>query len=128
METRLNVSLTFPSDIDTDISFKKLRKYFDSIESIESCFGVEFSCGDGKFFEDFYQWTESQQSLICVVSDEDLEKYDGVASLDTPARIRETKKMLKLNKAYRFTVKYYPISQHEAYCINGKEVHRRWVG
>lgn len=128
METRLDVVLTFPSEIDTDTNFKKLRKYFDSIESIENCFKIEFSCGDGKFFEDFYQWSENQEALICVVSDQELEKYDGVSSLDTPARLRSTKKILKVNKPYRFTVKYYPIPQHEVYCMNGKEVHRRWVG
>lgn len=125
MKIKLDVTLNWPDKVQ---GYDKLRKYFDSVESIESCFKIQFSCGDEKYFNDFYYWSENQYALICAVSDEDLLKYNGVVCTSTPPRFADSKQIFNTNKDYRFTVKYYPTPQHEVYYINNKEVHRRWVG
>jgi len=125
MKTKLDVILNWPNKVK---GYDKLRKYFDSVESIESCFKIQFSCGDGKYFDDFYYWSDNQYALICSVSDEELLKYDGAVCTSTPPRFTDSKQIFDTDKDYRFTVKYHPIPQHETYYINNKEVYRRWVG
>jgi hypothetical protein len=113
METRLNVSLTFPSDIDTDTNFKKLRKYFDSIESIESCFGIEFSCGDGLYLSDI----EDDEVL--------LDKYDGEVCTDSMPRHQVDGIEFKPGKKYRFTIKYLETDEALVFYLNDKETFRK---
>jgi len=127
MDIRLHEVLKFPSDIDNDEGFAALLKYFGSVEYIEHAFGLEFSCGDGKFFGDFWQWSENKDALKAVVSCEEMKKYDGVASLATPARFYKTKELLKPDIYYSFVVRYYPKSEEAAYLLNGKQMNREWV-
>lgn len=127
MDTKLDIYLCFPVDEYTEPEFAKLVKYCGSVEDVEHNFGIEFSCGDGKFFSDFWQWNENKTALKAVVSCEEMKKYDGVASLETPARFHETKELLKPNKYYSFVVKYSPKSEEESYLLNGKQMNREWV-
>ena len=111
MNVVLDVYLKFPANEFYEQQFSKLRKYVGSVEDIEQLFGVEFSCGDGKFMSDFWKWSDNKQSLSVVVSDEELDKYDGHVCLNSPPRNNTTKELLESNKKYRFTVKYYEIGR-----------------
>jgi hypothetical protein len=125
MVTKLSAIITFPTDVDTNPEYIKLWKYLGSTENIEQAFGVEFSCGDGKFMSDLYQWSASKESLICQVTDEELEKYDGNVCLKTPPRIFETKKLLKIDKPHKFVVKCSDKTEEQIFFLNGKEIARR---
>ena len=115
MTTQLDIYLRFPANDWEEEQYNKLRKACGSIESIEQAFGIEFSCGDGKYLND-------------ELTDEELEKYDGNVSLDFPPRFAETLEPLKTNKPYRFTIKYSEKTEEAVYYLNSKEVYRKWVG
>ena len=115
MTTQVDVYLKFPSDEWDEEQFNKLHKACGSVEHIERAFEIEFSCGDGKYLNDD-------------LTDEELEKYDGNVSLDFPPRFVDTNEPLKVNKPYRFTIKYSEKTEEAVYYINGKEVSREWVG
>ena len=123
MKIKLQVTITFPSVDDTN--YIKLWEYFGSAEAIEQAFDFEFSCGDGKFMSDFWQWSESKEALICTVSDEELENYDGNVCLTTPPRFFETKKLLSVDKPHKFVVKCSDKTEEEVFFLNGKEISRR---
>ena len=128
MTTQVDVYLKFPSDAWDEVQYNKLRQACGSVEQIERGFEIEFSCGDGKYIEDFYQWSDNEQAIRTTVTDEELEKYDGNVSLDFPPRFVATKEPLKTNKPYRFTIKYSEKTEEVVYYINGKEISREWVG
>lgn len=126
----VDIYISFPSE--RDWAYNKLRKHFDCVEDVEKAFGIEFSCGDGKFLSDFYQWTTNNEGLKCVVSDEDLLKYDGNVCLKTPPRLNaltpsDTIKQLKANKDYRFTIKYFEKTGEEVYYINKQKRSQKLV-
>lgn len=62
------------------------------------------------------------------LTDEELEKYDGNVCLDSPPRFSESKELFKLNKPYRFTIKYSEKTEEAVFYLNSKEVSREWVG
>ncbi len=125
MQTKLTAIITFPTNVDTDPEYIKLWKYLGSTENIEQAFGVEFSCGDGKFMSDMYKWSDNKEGLICQVTDEELEKYDGNVCLKTPPRIFETKKLLKIDKPQKFVVKCSDKTEEQIFFLNCKEISRR---
>ncbi len=58
METKFEAHLIFPLDVWSQPEYEKLVKYCGSVEDVEQNFEIEFSCGDGKYFSDFCNWTE----------------------------------------------------------------------
>jgi hypothetical protein len=115
MTTQLDIYLKFPADDWDEKQYNKLRKACGSVEHVESNFGIEFSCGEGKYLSD-------------ELTDEELEKYDGNVSLEDPPRFTESKELFKLNKPYRFTIKYSEKTEEAVFYLNSKEVSREWVG
>lgn len=133
MNTVLDVYLSFPADAETDRSYDKLHKYLGSVEAIEEAFNLEFSCGDGKFLSDLWEWSENGEGLSATVADEELEKYDGNVCLQTPPRLRVIKmsmrpEQMKADKDYRFTIKYFEKVEEAVFYLNSKERGRKWVG
>lgn len=90
LETILLVKVLFNKDrtsLDAD-NFNKVHRFVGgSIEKVEEKFGVEFSCGDGKY--------PSQ------VPDSELSQYDGKVSLVFPPPLRETGKPLPEELVFR---------------------------
>jgi len=106
MTTQVDVYLRFPADDWDEEQYIRLNKACGSVERIEQAFGIEFSCGEGKYIEDFYQWSDDEDALVCTITDEELDRLDGNVSLEDPPRFSESKRAFKLNKPYRFTIKY----------------------
>ena len=128
METQFDAFMSFPADEYTEQTFDRLFDLLQRpIEGLEDDFDIDFSCGDGKFFTDFWKWTENGEALIACASCEEMEKYDGKICLKSPPRFRDTKELFKTNKDYRFTVKTYGEDGNEEvrFYINGKERSRR---
>jgi hypothetical protein len=125
MQTKLSAIITFPTDVDTDPEYIKLWKYFGSVEHIEQAFQIEFSCGDGKFMSNMYKWTDNEGALICQVTDEELEKYDGNVCLKTPPKNRETNKLFMVDKPYIFVVKCSDKTEEETFFLNRKVISKR---
>lgn len=115
MTTQLDIYLKFPADDWDEVQYSKLHKACGSVEHVELNFGIEFSCGEGKYLND-------------ELTDEELEKYDGNVCLDSPPRFSESKELFKLNKPYRFTIKYSEKTEEAVFYLNSKEVSREWVG
>ena len=107
MNTLLDIRLTFPCDEYDIKNFTKLRKFCDCVEAIENKFGVEFSCGDGKYLSD--------------LDDKELEKYDGNVCLTSLPRFFYNGKEFYPNEPYRFTIKIDKDEQLRYY-LNSKEV------
>lgn len=131
MTTILNVSLIFPINPDANIDFNKLINHCSSIEAIEQNFNIEFSCGDGKFYSDYWHWTDGGALIANYHTDEEYEevaRYDGKVCFKIPPRDANTKQLLKANKCYRFTIKYLSKTQQETYYINNKKILKKWVG
>ena len=132
MDIKLDLNLIFPV-VFGQTAFEKIVKYCGSVEDVEQNFQIEFSCGDGKYFSDFWKWTEGGQGLYAAASDEELEKYDGQVCLLGPPRLNSIKmsmvsEVMKVHTLYRFVVKYYPKNEEEVYYINSRERSRRFVG
>lgn len=132
METQIDVYLKFPLDEEKDKEieedFGKLRKFCGSVEDMEEAFDIDFSCGDGKYLSDLWEWSESGDSLKAAVADEELEKYDGNVCTLFPPRRREDRKELATNKWHRFTAKYSEKREELVFFLNNKETFRKWVG
>lgn len=136
METKLDVSLIFPV-VFGQTAYEKLVKYCGSVEDVEKNFAIEFSCGDGKYFSDFWKWTDGGALVAnwpdTPEADEEVAKYDGQVCTQTPPRLNSIKmsmvpEQMKAHTIYRFTVKYFPRKEEEVYYINNKERSRKWVG
>jgi hypothetical protein len=136
-ETKLDLYLSFPIQPHQEQDYVKLVKYCDGADGVEVNFGIEFSCGDGKYFSDFWKWTEGGALVAnwpdTPEADEEVYKYDGIVCTKTPPRLNANKmsmvtEQMKANKGYRFTVKYFPKVEQEVYYINGKERGKKWVG
>lgn len=110
MEIILDTSLKFPFDHpDYEKRYEKLYVFCNGVEGFEKNFGIELSCGDGKFLSDVDH------------DDSELEKYDGNVDLSFPPRFFETKELLKRSKPYRFTIKVDK-NDNLRYFLNSKEV------
>ena len=127
MEVKLDLYLSFPIPPHKEPEYEKLLKYFGSVEDVEQAFEIEFSCGDGKYFNDLIaNWPDTDEG------NEEVAKYDGQVCTDTPPRLKSIKMSMKseqmtVNKSYRFTVKYFEKVGEETYYINGKERSRNRV-
>ena len=128
MEIVLDIYLSFPMPPHQEEDFTALYKACGSIEHIEEAFDIEFSCGDGKYLSDLWEWSESGDSLKAKVADEELEKYDGNVCTDTPPRERESGKKFKVDKDYRFTIKYSEAREELIFFLNSKKKFNQWVG
>jgi hypothetical protein len=128
METQLDLYLSFPLSSWQEEDYAELHKACGSVEDIEENFDIEFSCGDGKYLSDLWAWSESGDSLKAKVADEELLKYDGNVCTDHPPRDRQTGTAFKLNKSYRFTIKYSEKTEEAIFYLGGKERSRKWVG
>ena len=126
--TVLDVYLTFPLPPHQEEDYVELHKACESVEDIEENFNIEFSCGDGKYLSDFWEWTESGDALKAVAADEELLKYDGNVCTNHPPRYREDKKQFKVDKPYRFTIKYSEKNEELIFFLNSKEISSKWVG
>jgi len=135
MEVKLDVSLVFPI-VFGEKQYDQLVKFCGSVEDVEQNFKIEFSCGDGKYFSDF--WNQSEDGSVYAnfhtqEQYEDVYKYDGQVCTNSPPRFNVIKmsmvpEPMKPHTIYRFTVKYYPKNQEAVYYINNKERSRGWVG
>jgi hypothetical protein len=133
----LDFYLSFPIQPHQEASYDRLVKYCGSAEDVELNFKMEFSCGDGKYFSDFWKWTEGGALVAnwpdTPEGDEEVYKYDGQVCTNTPPRLNATKmsmvpEQMVVNKGYRFTIKYFRKVGEEVYYISGKERGRKWVG
>jgi len=117
METHFDAYMKFPATSEYDLgTFDRLRKLLGSVEAIECSFGIEFSCGDGKY-------------MSLLHTEEEVEKYDGKVCLLTPPRLHAIKmsmlpEQMKADKDHNFTVKYKPKTEEQIFYINGKERNR----
>lgn len=128
MEIVFDEYLSFPLPPYMEEDYVALHKACGSVEDIEENFDIEFSCGDGKYLRDLWEWSESGDALKAVVADEELLKYDGNVCTNHPPRQREEKKMFKLNKPYRFTIKYSEKHEEAVFFLNNKQISRKWIG
>jgi hypothetical protein len=136
-EVKLDFYLSFPIQPHQGSSYEKLTKYCGSAEDVEINFKIEFSCGDGKYFSDFWKWTDGGALVAnwpdTPEGDDEVYKYDGQVCTNTPPRLNAIKmsqvvELMLPNKPYRFTIKYFKKVEQEVYYINGKERGRKWVG
>jgi hypothetical protein len=128
MEIVFDEYLKFPLPSYMEEDYIALHKACGSIEDIEENFDIEFSCGDGKYLRDLWEWSESGDSLKAVAADEELEKYDGNVCTDHPPRHREDKKQFKVDKPYRFTIRYSETREELVFSLNSKKISSKWVG
>lgn len=133
METKFDAIMSFPANEYSKGTFDRLVDYMGSVEDIERNFGIEFSCGDGKFLNELWQWSYNEQRTKAIVSDEEMEKYDGKVCLESiprfiPLKMSQVVESMKAGKDYRFTIKYSPKTEEEIYYINSRERSRQWIG
>jgi hypothetical protein len=128
MEVVFDEYLSFPMPSHMEEGYVALHKACGSVEDIEEDFDIEFSCGDGKYLRDLWEWSESGDSLRAAVADEELEKYDGNVCTDHPPRHREDKKQFKVDKPYRFTIKYSEHREELVFFLNSRKTFSKWVG
>lgn len=111
---KVDVYVRFPTVNDFyKKNLNKVAKYCGSIEQTEQAFNIEFSCGDGKYLSDIED------------NEEDLEKYDGEVSTEFPPIDCLAGVEFIPNKAYRFTIIYFPNREESVFYINSKERSRR---
>lgn len=128
MEVVFDEYLKFPLPPYMEEDFTALHKACGSIEDIEENFDIEFSCGDGKYLSDFWEWIEMGDPLKDAAADKELEKYDGNVCTNHPPRHREEKKQFKVDKPYRFTIKYSEHREELVFSLNTKKISSKWVG
>jgi hypothetical protein len=133
MDIKFDAIMSFPASQHSKDVFDRLAKYMGSVEDIERNFGVEFSCGDGKFLDELWQWSDNERCIKAVVTDEEMEKYEGNVCLESiprflPMKMSQVIEPLKAGKDYRFTIKYSRKTEEEIYYINSRERSRKWIG
>jgi hypothetical protein len=128
MEIVFDEYLKFPLPPYMEEDYNALHKACGSVEDIEENFDIEFSCGDGKYLSDFWQWMEFDNPLEEEAADKELKKYDGNVCTNHPPRHREDKKQFKVDKPYRFTIKYSETREELMFSLNGKKISSKWVG
>lgn len=116
MEVVLDIYLSFPMSPDQEEDFTALYKACGSIEHIEEAFDIEFSCGDNLYLSDI----EDDDTLV--------DGYDGEVCTNCAPRQREDGKKFKINKPYRFTIKYSEPKEELVFFLNSKKIFSKWVG
>ena len=133
MDTIFDAYVSFPATSEYNLgTLDRLHKLLGAVEQVEIDFKIEFSCGDGKFYNDYWKWTEDGALIANYHTDEEYEevaKYDGNVCYLSPPRFVDTGEVFKLNKDYRFTVKNkeYGDDTECRFYINGRERSRRLV-
>lgn len=124
MTVILDLALRFPCGEAGKELFDKLVKLCGSVEAVESYFGLEFSCGDGKYFSDMFQMEECSNHLVkCTYDPEGVLKYDGQVCLKTAPRVQGVQPK-RPAKTFRFTVKQNK-SEEYVFFLNSTERYRR---
>lgn len=116
MQKILDLRIKFSPEYDYSEEIDELVDFCDSAEGVENKFGIEISCGDGKFLSDLYdQWRLGTGTL----SDEEFRKYDGEVDWTYPPRDRETTNLLS-NRAHSFVVEMDK-TERLRYYLDGKK-------
>lgn len=119
MKTILDLRIKFSPEYDYSEEIDELISFCRCVESVENKFGIEISCGDGKFLNDLWsQWRLDRYSLE-TPSYEEFAKYDGKVDWTYPPRDFETKKLLS-NRAHSFVVKMDK-DEYLHYYLDGKK-------
>ena len=109
MYTIFDAYVAFPATSEYSLgTLDRLVKLCESVEMLEQYFNIEFSCGDGKYYNDYWWWTESGSLLANYHTEqeyEEVEKYDGKVCFESVPRFRDTNKLFKADKDYNFTIK-----------------------
>jgi len=116
MEIVFDEYLSFPMPSHMEEDYAALHKACGSVEQIEEAFDIELSCGDNKYLSDIED------------DDEELAKYDGNACTDCVPRHRDGKKKFKVDKPYRFTIKYSEHREELVFFLNSRKTFSKWVG
>lgn len=119
MKTILDLRIKFSPEYDYSEEIDELIDFCRCVESVENKFGIEISCGDGKFLNDLWsQWKLDRYSLE-TPSYKEFAKYDGKADWTYPPRDGETKELLS-NRAHSFVVKMDK-DEYLHYYLDGKK-------
>ena len=114
MKTILDLQIKFSPDYDYSEEIDELIDFCGCVEYIESNFGIEISCGDGKFLSDLWKlWMKGE------ISKEEFSKYDGEVDWSYPPRDAETGDLLS-NRAHSFVVKMDK-EEYLHYFLDGKK-------
>lgn len=109
MKTLFDAYVSFPATSEYSLgTLDRLVKLCESVEMVEQYFNIEFSCGDGKYYNDYYYWTEGGSLAANYHTEEDYEnvaKYDGKVCYESVPRFRDTKELFKADKDYNFSIK-----------------------
>jgi hypothetical protein len=118
MQKILDLRIKFSPEHDYSEEINELVDFCNSVEGVENKFGIEISCGNGKFLNDLWeQWRIGTGTI----SDEEFEKYDGEVDWNYPPRDGETKDLLS-NRAHSFVVKIDE-DEYLHYYLDGKKKH-----
>jgi hypothetical protein len=108
--TKVKIPLVFPTT-EKNPGLLHLIKVCGSVDMLEKCFGIEFSCGDGKYYLDFakpVRFIEKDGKVIDAVFDEEsIDKYDGKIDYSYVPRFYgfgARGERLKAGKSYTFEV------------------------
>ena len=116
METILDLRIKFSPEYDYSEEIDELVDFCRCVENVENKFGIEVSCGDGKFLSDLWdQWKFGTGEL----SDEEFGKYDGLVDWTYPPRDKETGNLLS-SRAHSFDVKEDK-NKYLHYYLDGKK-------
>ena len=116
MEVVFDEYLKFPLPPHMEEDFTALHKACGSIEHIEEAFDIEFSCGDDLYLSDI----ENDDALV--------DRYDGEVCTNSAPRQRENGNKFKVDKPYRFTIKYSEPREELMFFLNSKKTFSKWVG
>ena len=126
METIFDAYVSFPATSEYSLgTLDRLVKLCESVEMVEQYFNIEFSCGDGKYYNDYWRWTEGGSLLANYHTEQEYEevaKYDGEVCFESVPRFRDTKELFEVDKDYNFTIKSKQTKDGDevAFFINGK--------
>lgn len=119
MKTILDVRIKFSPEDDYSEEIDELISCCGCPENVESNFGIEISCGDGKFLNDLWDQWRLDRYDVRTPSHEEFTKYDGEVDWTYPPRDSETKKLLS-NRAHSFIVKMDK-EEYLHYYLDGKK-------
>jgi hypothetical protein len=106
-ETIAKVQISFPTTAENE-DLRQLEKICGSIYMLETCFGIEFSCGDGKYLSDFKRPTgeiDENGDLVYEYDEAAIDKYGENLDLSCPPRLLERVHVLRANWPHKFEVK-----------------------
>lgn len=126
METIFDAYVSFPATSEYSLgTLDRIVKLCESVELLEQYFNIEFSCGDGKYYNDYWYWTEGGGLVANYHTEEEYDevaKYDGKVCFESVPRFRDTNELFKADKDYNFTIKSKETEDGDkvTFYINGK--------